>query len=118
MAAPDATSSESAQAANADSLHSLSNTASSAVHKLATGLAHAGAPTEVVQAVTKIGDQLDKVTDALGKGQEQTGDEEAPPDEPVPGAEPETPTRPRTIQSATEDLHREHMAAAGVKPRY
>ena len=109
---------EAAQAANASSVHELAVAADKAAEKLATALASAGAPKEVVQQVSTAADLFGEITKVLGKGQEQTGDEEVPPDEEVPGAEAEVPTQPRTIRGAAEEMHREAQTKAGVPPRY
>jgi hypothetical protein len=106
-----------AKAANASSVHTLANAANTAAERLATALAAAGAPEEVVSQVTASADLFDKITEALGKGQEQTGDEEPAPDEEIPGAEPVTPTRPRTIQGAAEEMHNDMRGEAGVPRR-
>ena len=106
-----------AAAANANSVHELAVEANKAAEKLATALAAAGAPEQIVSQVSQSADLYADITKALGKGQEQTGDEEVPPDEEVPGAEPVTPTQPRTIRGAAEEMHNEMRAKAGVPPR-
>ena len=76
-------------------LHAYAVQAEANLEKLATGLAQAGADPATVDAVSKMADMSRKLVGALGKGQEQTGDDE-PPAEPQP--------RP-TLDSAIGDMH-------------
>lgn len=57
-------------------LHEYAVDAEQNAEKLATGLAQAGASPETVKVVEQCADVFRQVVKALGKGQEQTGDEE------------------------------------------
>lgn len=89
-------------------LHDEAVQAEQHLEALATGLAKAGAPEEAVNTVTKMAEVTRKIIKALGKGQEQTADDEpaAPPEEQPSGATPET------MDSATASLHEEAQARA------
>lgn len=82
-------------------LHAYAVQAEANLEKLATGLAQAGADDGTVQAVEKMADVTRKIVTALGRGQEQTADNEPP--EP----QPEQPRRRETIDSATNSLAQE-----------
>lgn len=93
----------------AGNLHEYAVNAEENLEKLATGLAQAGADEGTVAAVTKMAEVTRKIVKALGKGQEQTGDEEppAPQEEQAPQPQPR-----RTMDSATSELHQEAQARA------
>lgn len=79
-------------------LHALAVSAESAVEKLATGLAQAGAGDETVGAVEQIAEVLRNFVTTLGKGQENTAD-----DEPPAPAE-EEPAQPRSFDEASRQM--------------
>lgn len=62
-------------------LHEYAVGAEQNAEKLATGLAQAGASPETVKVVEQCADVFRQIVKALGKGQEQTGDEEPPAEE-------------------------------------
>jgi hypothetical protein len=74
-------------------LHEYAVQAEGNLEKLATGLAQAGASPETVKAVEQMADVTRQIVAALGKGQEETGDEEPP-------AEQE---QPRTMDQAANE---------------
>lgn len=84
-------------------LHEYAVQAEANLEKLATGLAQAGAEEEVVTTVSKMAEVTRKVVAALGKGQEQTADNEPP------------APQPRTMDSATNELHQDMQAAAAAR---
>jgi hypothetical protein len=86
----------------APSLHEHAVAAERHLEQLATGLTQAGASDQVVKTFTQMAEVTRKLVVALGRGQEQTGDAEAPADQAVA---PPPPTQPRTIQSASQELH-------------
>lgn len=94
-----------------NSLHSHAVKAEGELEQLATGLAQAGADQSTVQAVSKMAHVVRQIVQALGKGQEHTGD--AAPPEQQPSQQP----RP-TMDSATNQLHQETQAAAASRPGY
>lgn len=96
-------------------LHAEALKAEDALEQLATGLAKAGVDEKVVDLLTNAAKVARAVAAQLGKGQERTGDEEAP-DEEAPAPEEES-ARP-TMQSATNDLHRDTQASAARRRGY
>lgn len=84
-------------------LHAYAVGAEENLEKLATGLAKEGASEETVKAVEQMADVCREIVKALGKGQEQTADEEGPPEE----AE-----QPRSIDQAAAETEAEMQAAA------
>lgn len=82
-------------------LHSYAVAAEENLEKLATGLAQAGADENTVEAVTRMASVVRQIVRVLGKGQEQTSDEE-PPEQ-----QPEEPERRETLDSATDSLQQE-----------
>lgn len=91
-----------------DNLHQYAVDAESNLEKLATGLAQAGADEETVKAVSKMADVTRQLVKALGKGQEQTADDEEPaPEEAEPAPEEQ---QPRSMDQATNELHQEVLA--------
>lgn len=107
--------------AQPSSLHEHAVEAERHLEALATGLAGAGADEGAIKTVQKMADVTRQLVKALGKGQEESGDDEPPaPEEPSPeeeeaaaaqGAPAPAPKR-RTIQSATEELRREAQRRA------
>lgn len=93
----------------ATDLHSEALQAEQHLEALATGLAKAGVEERVVDAVTSWAKGARTIAAQLGKGQERTAD-----DEPAQQEEPnEDAPQPRhTMQSATNELHRDAQAAA------
>src|SRR5688500_4735287 len=87
------------------SVHECAVDAEKALEKLATELARAGAAPEAVDAVEKMADVTRKIVKALGKGQEQTGDDEPPAREAVAPQ----PSRPATIASESQALASESV---------
>lgn len=85
-------------------LHEHAVQAEKHLEQLATGLAKAGMDDGVVQTVTKMADVTRKIVSALGKGQENTGDEEPP--------APAEPPRPRTTAEAAGQMQDEMRARA------
>jgi len=81
----------------AGNLHAYAVQAEANLEKLATGLAQAGVDPATVDGVSKMADMVRQLVGALGKGQEQTGDEE-PPAQPQP--------RP-TLDSAVGAMHQD-----------
>lgn len=74
------------------------------LEKLATSLAQLGADENTVKAVSQMADVVRKIVAALGKGQEETGDDEPPAEEaPAEG--------PKTVGQATDELHQETQQA-------
>lgn len=65
-------------------LHGTALAAEEALEQLATGLAQAGVDEQTVEAVEQCAAIARKVVEALGRGQEQTADDEPPVEEPVP----------------------------------
>src|SRR5688572_12063369 len=92
----------------APTLHEHAVAAERHLEQLATGLGQAGADNQVVQTFSKMAEVTRKLITALGRGQEVSGDAEPPAEEAV---EPPPPSRPRTIQGATEEMH------AQMKPK-
>lgn len=92
----------------ATSLHEHALQAEKHLEQLATGLAHAQADPGTVQTVTKMADVARKIVAALGSGQEQTSDTEAP-------AQPAQPEQPHTMDSATSALHQDMQASAAAR---
>jgi hypothetical protein len=90
-----------------NSLHTHAVQAEEHLEQLATGLAQAGASEAVVKTVSQVAGVVRKIVTALGKGQEQTGDNEPP--------TPQPDGRPRTIGDATNELHQEAQASASVR---
>lgn len=81
-------------------LHEYALAAESNLEKLATGLAQAGVDEGTVGAVTQMADATRKIVKALGKGQEATGDEEAPaPEEPAEESAP-----PQSFDEASKTM--------------
>lgn len=78
----------------AQQLHGVALQAEKALEALATGLAQAGADDQTVGQFTQMADVCRQTISALGKGQEQTGDDEPP-------ASDEQPT---TMDSAADSL--------------
>lgn len=76
-------------------LHDKAVQAEASVEALATDLAKAGADDDMVDAVTKLADELRSIAGALVKGQEA-----------APAQQPADPQRP-SLDSATADLHRD-----------
>ena len=87
----------------AQQLHEIAVTAEGALEQLATGLAQAGADEGTVKSVTQMAGVTRKIVAALGKGQEETADDEP--------AAPE-PEQPETMDSATSALHADMQASA------
>ncbi len=83
-------------------LHEHAVAAERHLEQLATGLGQAGADNQVVQTFSKMAEVTRKLVVALGRGQEASGDAEPPADEAVT---PPPPSQPRTIQSASQELH-------------
>lgn len=98
--------------AEPQNLHEHAVAAEKHLEALATGLGQAGAPDEAVQTVTKMADVTRKLVVALGKGQEETGDQEPPPPEATPEEGPAAPEQPHTMESATAELHAEAQRRA------
>ena len=73
------------------------------LEKLATGLAEAGAAKEAVDTVSKMADVTRQIVQALGKGQEGTGDQEPPEDGATP-AEQTAPAEPATVGEAADQV--------------
>jgi hypothetical protein len=90
-----------------DSLHEHAVQAESHLEQLATGLAKAGAADPVVKSVTQMASITRKIVSALGKGQEHTADTQPP--------APQPDGQPRTIGSATDELHQEAQAQAAQR---
>lgn len=67
-------------------LHEYAVQAEQNLEKLATGLAQAGASPETIKAVEQMADVTREIVKALGKGQEQTADEEPPAEEEAPSS--------------------------------
>lgn len=97
-------------------LHAEALKAEDALEQLATGLAKAGVDEKVVDLLTNAAKVARAVAAQLGKGQERTGDDEAPEEE-APAPEEEESARP-TMQSATNDLHRDTQASAARRRGY
>lgn len=97
MAAED-TAAASAEAA--ESLHDLAQNAESALEKLATGLAQAGAGETTIKAVSQMAEVTRRIVSALGTGQEETGDDEPPAQE-----------SPRDFGEATDQMVSDRKAA-------
>jgi len=85
--------------AEPSSLHEHAVQAENHLEQLATGLAKAGAEDDVLQTVTKMAEVARKIVMALGKGQEETGDEEPPAPAPRP-----------TTASAVASMHQDTSA--------
>lgn len=83
-------------------LHEHAVAAERHLEQLATGLGQAGADNQVIQTFSKMAEVTRKLVVALGRGQEVSGDAEPPAEEAV---EPPPPSQPRTIQSATQEMH-------------
>lgn len=95
----------------ATDLHTHALQAEEHLEALATGLAKAGVEERVVDAVSGWAKGARTIAAQLGKGQERTADDEAPERE-APAEEPQ----PRqTMQSATEELHRDAQAKAAER---
>lgn len=88
-----------------DDLHGMAVDAAGLVDKLTTGLTASGVDPGAVDRLSQCGDILRDTAKLLGKGQEQTAD-----DEPAAMSQPDRPT----LESATADLHRSAMAAGGA----
>ena len=82
-------------------LHAYAVQAEGAAEKLATGLAQSGADPAAVEQVSKAADLFRGLVSTLGKGQEQTADNEPPAPQ---------PSRPETMESATAALHAQSQA--------
>lgn len=95
----------------ASGLHQYAVDAEANLEKLATGLAQAGADQQTVAAVSKMAEVTRKLVKALGKGQEQSGDNQPPAPEQAPSPEQQPQARP-TMDSATHDLHQQMIARA------
>lgn len=67
-------------------LHEYAVQAEQNLEKLATGLAQAGASPETIKAVEQMADVTREIVKALGKGQEQTADEEPSAEEAAPSS--------------------------------
>lgn len=92
------------------SMHDKAVVIESWVEKLATEMAHAGVDQNTVGVLSKIADVMRRLVSALGKGQEETGDEEPPaPEEPAPAEQP------RDIQGATQQMHQEMVQRARAR---
>ncbi len=66
-----------------EDLHGIAAKAEKCLEKLATGLASAGADPQAVKAVEEMADVIHEVVVSLGKGQEATGDDEPPAEQPA-----------------------------------
>lgn len=101
--------------AEPQNLHEHAVQAEKHLEALATGLAQAGAPKEAIDTVTKMADVTRKLITALGKGQEETADDEpaAPPVENPP--DEATPASGETMDSATASLHEEAQRRAAQR---
>lgn len=77
------------------------------LEQLATGLAEAGADPQAVKAVSQMAEVVRKVIKALGRGQENTGDQEPPAEQP---SENEEPQQPKTFDEATNSMMNERRA--------
>lgn len=106
---------QAAPAQKGPDLHQLALDAEQSLEKLATGLAHAGVDPTVTDAVGKAADVARKVAQALGKGQERTGDNEPAAPEPQPAQQP--PQRP-TMDSAVHEVHQGVQQAAQQRRGY
>lgn len=91
-------------------LHQYAVEAEANLEKLATGLAQAGADEGTVKVVEQMADVTRKIVKALGKGQEETPDNEPPEEEEK--SEPEQPQKRETMDSATSSLHQEAQRRA------
>lgn len=83
-------------------LHDVALDAEKNLEELSTGLAQAGADEKTIQAVTNMADVTRKIIQALGKGQETTGD-----------AEPPAPEQPQTMAGAEQGLVQDLAARRG-----
>ena len=81
-------------------LHEYAVKAEENLEALATGLAQAGADEGTVQAVSQMASVTRKLVKVLGKGQEATGDDEAPEDE----EEVEEESQPRSFDDASRQM--------------
>lgn len=86
-------------------LHEYAVRAEENLEKLATGLAEEGASPQTVEAVSQMADVTRQIVSALGKGQEETGDEEPPAEE----------SSPKTYDEAAGETQA-MMQAAAAKP--
>lgn len=91
----------------ASSLHDHAVQAERHLEQLATGLAQAGAPDDTVKAVSKMAEVTRQIVTALGKGQEQTGDNQPP----APPADQAQQPR-QTMDTATAGLQNDMQASA------
>lgn len=89
-------------------LHEYAVQAEANLEKLATGLAQAGASPETVKAVEQMAEVTREIVKALGKGQEQTGDEE-------PSAPPEEEAQPTSIDQAAAETSQAMQASAAKR---
>ena len=101
--------------ASTSSLHDHALQAEKHLEQLATGLAAAGVAPNQVQTVSKMADVCRQIVQQLGKGQEQTGDNEPPgaAQEPSEPGGPEGGEPRHTMESATDALHRDMVASSG-----
>lgn len=90
----------------ATDLHTHALQAENHLEQLATGLAKAGVDDRVLDAVKSWATGARSIAEQLGRGQERTADNEPP--------EPQ-PEKRQTMQSATEELHRDAQAAGAAR---
>lgn len=81
----------------ASNLHEIAVNAEQSLEALATGLAHAGVDEKTTDAVTQMADVCRKIAKMLGKGQEETADNEPP--EPAPQEQ-----QPRSFDQASKEM--------------
>lgn len=82
-------------------LHEYAVRAEENLEKLATGLAEEGASPETVEAVSQMADVTRQIVSALGKGQEETGDEEPPAEEKAPASYDEAAGETQAMMQAS-----------------
>lgn len=88
----------------AGNLHAYAVGAEQNLEKLATGLAQAGVDEQTIGVVSQMADVTRKLVVALGKGQEQTGDNEPPAQE--------GPPQRHTMDSGAAALHQDMQRSA------
>lgn len=82
-------------------VHALAVAAYDATEKLATALGAEGASEDVLSNVTKCGELFKQITEALGRGQEETGDNE--------------PAGPGSLDQAAAETHSAMQQAAAKR---
>lgn len=82
-------------------MHKTALDAEKSLEQLATELAEAGVDPKTVKAVTQMAEVMRQVVSALGKGQEESGNNEPPPE----GA-------PNSFDQATAETHEAMQASA------